>query len=328
MTISQFVYNYGMTDLTTKPSLTRYAWLSMAAALGTMALKSAAYYFTGSVGLLSDAIESLVNLAGAIMALSMLRIAEQPPDEDHSYGHSKAEYFSSGVEGSLIFIAALSIGYTSVERLFNPKPLEQLGLGLGISVIASIVNLVVSIILLKAAKKNSSITLEANAHHLLTDVWTSVGVLVGVGMVGLTGWLWLDPAVAILVACNIAWVGGRIVIESIHGLMDRALPVGEMETIKKILSSHMKDGIEHHALRTRRSGGRRFVSLHILVPGQWTVKQAHDMVEAIEEEICAELPNMNVTIHFEPIEDPSSWNDVGLDRVMNGHGCVQRKKEK
>lgn len=312
-----------------RSSLTMYAWLSIAAAVVTIALKTVAYQLTGSVGLLSDALESLVNLAGAIMALAMLRIAEQPADEDHAYGHGKAEYFSSGVEGTLILIAAISIAVAAVQRLLHPRELEMVGVGLIVSVTASILNLFVSQILMRAAKQRHSITLEANARHLMTDVWTSAGVVAGVGAVALTGWQRLDPIVAIAVACNIVWVGGKIVYSSIHGLMDRALPLEEQAILLNVIDAHVKDGIGYHAFRTRRSGARRFVSLHVLVPGEWSVKKSHDLIEIIEEDICKALPNIHVLIHFEPIEDPSSWKDVGLDRTDDpreeGHRCDHAK---
>src|SRR5512137_640932 len=218
-----------------RSSLTRFAWISIGAAVLTIGLKSAAYALTGSVGLLSDAIESLVNLVGGIMALAMLTVAARPADEEHAYGHSKAEYFSSGVEGSLILLAAVSIGYAAVGRLIAPKPLEQVGLGLAVSVLASLVNLVAALLLLRVARRRHSITLEANAQHLLTDVWTSAGVLIGVGAVVLTGWQRLDPVVALVVAANIVWTGGRIVWRSIHGLMDSALPETERSTICRVL---------------------------------------------------------------------------------------------
>ncbi len=248
-------------------SLRRYAWLSIAAAVATIALKAIAYLITGSVGLLSDALESFVNLAGALMALWMLSLAARPPDANHAYGHGKAEYFSSGVEGGLILIAAISIGIAAVDRLLNPRALEQVGIGLGISVVASVINLGVSLVLMRAAKQYDSITLKANAHHLMTDVWTSAGVLLGVGAVVLTGWLWLDPLVALAVAANIVWTGTRIVHASVQGLMDVALPQQEQDAIKAVLDRYVSDEVHYHALRTRQSGPRRFVSVHILVPG-------------------------------------------------------------
>ena len=263
-------------------SLTRFAWLSIAAALLTILLKSVAYLLTGSVGLLSDALESLVNLAGALMALAMLAIAAKPADEDHAYGHSKAEYFSSGVEGILILIAAVSIGVTAGQRLLAPKPLEQIGMGLAVSVAASLVNLFVALFLLKAGKRYHSITLTANAHHLLTDVWTSAGVLLGVGAVALTGWQRLDPLVALAVAGNIVWAGFRIVRSSVLGLMDTALPPEEQAAIQQVLDNYSQAGVQFHALLTRQAGMRRFVSVHVLVPGTWTVQRGHELLEQIE----------------------------------------------
>jgi cation diffusion facilitator family transporter len=295
-------------------SLTRFAWLSIGAALATMALKTLAYYLTGSVGLLSDAMESLVNLAGALMALSMLTVAARPADEDHPYGHGKAEYFSAGVEGTLIIIAAASIAYAAVQRLMHPRALEQLGLGLAVSVVASLVNLVVALVLLKAAKANRSATLSANAHHLLTDVWTSAGVLVGVGAVAVTGWQNLDPLVAIGVAVNIVWTGSRIVRESVSGLMDAALPAAEHEILRKVLEPYAGEGVHYHALRSRQSGARRFVSLHVLVPAEWTVQHGHDTLERIEADIRRALPPITVFTHLEPIGDPVAMNDLDLHR--------------
>ena len=301
-----------MTTTSANSSLTRFAWLSISAAIVTIVLKTAAYLLTGSVGLLSDAIESLVNLAGALMALAMLTVAARPADEDHQYGHSKAEYFSSGAEGALILIAAISIAVAATQRLISPKPLEQLGLGLGISVAASLVNLFAALILLKAAKKYDSITLKANAHHLLTDVWTSVGVVVGVAAVAFTGWERLDPIVALIVAGNIVWSGVRIVRESVLGLMDTALPVDELNLIDEVLERHCKTDIQCHALRTRQSGAHRFVSLHVLVPGDWTVDRGHKFVERMEEDIRRALPNATVLTHLESIHDPASWDDKTL----------------
>ncbi len=296
------------------PSLTRFAWLSIGAALATMALKSAAYWLTGSVGLLSDAMESLVNLAGALMALSMLAVAARPADEDHPYGHGKAEYFSAGVEGSLILVAAASIAYAAARRLLHPQPLEQVGLGLGVSVLASLVNLAVALILLRAAKAHRSATLRANAHHLMTDVWTSAGVLVGVGAVAVTGWQRLDPIVAMAVAVNIVWTGTRIVRDSVSGLMDAALPVAEQDVLRKLLDGYASEGVQYHALRTRQAGARRFVSVHVLVPPEWTVQQGHDTLERIEAEIARALPPATVFTHLEPIGDPAAMNDLDLHR--------------
>jgi len=296
------------------PDLRRYAWLSIAAAVTTITLKSVAYALTGSVGLLSDAIESIVNLVGAIMALTMLTVAARPEDEDHAYGHSKAEYFSSGVEGTLILLAAASIAVAAASRLWAPRPIEQVGIGLAVSVVASLVNLAVALVLLRAGRTHHSITLEADAQHLLTDVWTSVGVIVGVLAVAATGWLRLDPIVALVVAANIVRTGFGIVRRSVFGLMDTALPAGELAAVKAALDSHLTDGVEYHALRTRQSGARRFVSFHVLVPGGWTVHQGHELLEDVEARIRAAVPNVSVFTHLESLDDPRSWYDERLDR--------------
>jgi cation diffusion facilitator family transporter len=302
-------------DSTDRSSLKRFAWLSIAAAITTIVLKTVAYLLTGSVGLLSDAIESLVNLAGAVMALAMLTVAARPADDDHAYGHSKAEYFSSGVEGTLIMVAALAIAVAAVERLLSPKPLEQVGLGLVVSAAASLVNLGVALVLLRKSREAHSITLEANAQHLLTDVWTSAGVIVGVGAVALTGWIRLDPIVALVVAANIIWTAVRIVRASVLGLMDTALPPGEREAVKRVLNKHAADGVQFHALRTRQSASRRFVSVHVLVPGAWTVHDGHQLLERIEADIRSALPNASVLTHLESLDDPTSWDDEELDRA-------------
>jgi len=292
-----------------------FIYLSISAAVVTILLKTVAYLLTGSIGLLSDAIESLVNLVGALMAFAMLTIAARPADEDHAYGHSKAEYFSSAVEGTLILLAAISIGVAAVPRLISPKPLEQVGLGLGISIVASLVNLVVALLLLRAGKQYHSITLKANAQHLMTDVWTSAGVVVGVGAVAITDWERLDPVVAIIVAANIVWSGGRIVYQSVSGLMDASLPVEEQNTLRKVLEPFIQTGVQCHAIRTRQSGMRRFVSLHVLVPGFWTVQHGHYLLEKIESAIRQALPNVTVFTHLESLEDPASWKDTDLDRI-------------
>jgi len=299
---------------TNRLALTRFAWLSVAAAIFTISLKGIAYFLTGSVGLLSDALESIVNLVGAIMALSMLTIAARPADEDHAYGHSKAEYFSSGVEGMLILLAALVIGITAIPRLINPKPLEQIGLGLAVSVVASLVNFFVARTLSKAGKQHNSITLESDAKHLMTDVWTSGGVLFGVGIVALTGWERLDPIVAILVAINIVWSGVKIVRKSASGLMDTALSIADQNKIQKVLESYIENGVQFHALRTRESAARKFVSLHVLVPGNWTVHRSHQLLENIEADIRNVLESATVFTHLESIDDPASYDDVELDR--------------
>lgn len=297
-----------------RSSLTRFAWLSIGAAVATIGLKTAAYWITGSVGLLSDAVESLVNLIGGIMALAMLTIAARPADEDHAYGHGKAEYFSSGVEGGLILVAAASIAVAAIMRLITPKPLEELGVGLVVSLAASAINLVVALLILRAGRKHNSITLEANAHHLLTDVWTSVGVLAGVGIVAWTRWQWLDPVVALLVAANIVWTGVSIVRRSIGGLMDTMLSPEDVAAVRKVFATYEQTGVQFHALRTRQSGARKFVSVHVLVPGDWTVHRGHELLERIEAEIRQAVPNTVVFTHLESLDDPASWDDETLER--------------
>ncbi len=288
--------------------------LSIAAAVITIALKTRAYFITSSVGLFSDAIESVVNLVGGIMALAMLTVAARPADEDHTYGHGKAEYFSSGVEGSLILVAAISIAVAAVMRLVTPKPLRELGVGLTVSVVASVVNLVVALVILRAGRKHNSITLEANARHLLTDVWTSVGVLVGVGAVALTGWHQLDPVVALLVAANIIWTGVGIVRRSVGGLMDKALGAKDVAAVRKVLDDYAAGGVQFHALRTRQAGAQKFVSVHVLVPGEWTVQRGHELLERIEGDIRRALPEAVVFTHLESLDDPASWEDETLER--------------
>ena len=295
-------------------SLKRYAWLSIAAAIATILLKGAAWWMTGSVGLLSDALESFVNLAAAIMALAMLSVAAEPEDENHPHGHGKAEYFASAFEGFLILVAAASIAYAAVDRLLSPQALEAVGVGLAVSVVASLINLAVARTLMKVGKEEHSITLEADAHHLLTDVWTSAGVIVGVGLVWATGWLLLDPAIALLVAANIVWTGWQLLHRSASGLMDVALPPEQIDAIEKVLAAYRARGLEFHALRTRQAGARAFATLHVLVPGEWTVQVGHDWLERIEADIRAAVPRIHVTTHLEPKEDPLSLSDQVLDR--------------
>jgi cation diffusion facilitator family transporter len=294
--------------------LPRFAWLSALAALVTIGLKTWAWELTGSVGLLSDALESLVNLAGAMLAIAMLTVAARPEDDDHPYGHDKAEYFSSGAEGALILIAAFGMMLAAVRRLLAPHPLEQLGLGLGVSAVAAIVNLVVALVIRRAGRRHGSVTLEANAQHLLTDVWTSAGVLVGVGAVALTGLNWLDPVVAMLVSANILWTGMWIVRRAVTGLMDSALSPAEQNALKRALAPHVIAPVQVHALRSRQSGVRRFVSLHVLVPGDWSVQRGHELLERIEADIRRAIPNASVLTHLESLDDPASWDDIPLDR--------------
>ena len=295
--------------------LTRFAWLSIGAAVATIALKGGAYFLTGSVGLFSDAIESLVNLAGASMALLMLTIAARPADESHDFGHSKAEYFSSITEGLLILVVAIGIISAAIDRLLHPRTLEQLGLGLAVSFVASTINFIVARILMNQGRKRISITLEADAQHLMTDVWTSAAVIIGVAIAGFTGWTILDPVVAIAVAINIVSTGFHLVRRSVAGLMDAALPTKEKNTIEKVMKKYREKGMNFHALRTRQAAARRFISVHILVPGNWTVHDAHHVAEDFESNVREVLGGpVTVFTHLEPVEDELSMQDISLDR--------------
>ena len=291
-----------------------YAGLSIIAAVVTIALKVGAYLLTGSVGLFSDAAESSVNLVAAVGAFLALGTAARPPDEEHAYGHTKAEYFSSALESILIIVAAVWIAVTAIGRLLEPQPLENLGVGLTIGLVAAGINGAVGVVLLRGGRRLRSAALVADGQHLLTDVWTSVGVVAGVFLVWFTGWLVLDPLIALLVAGNIVWIGIRLLNDTAHGLLDTALPPEEQEIITGIQSRYEEAGIEFHALRTRNAGRRRFVSMHVLVPGKWSVKRGHDLSERIEKDITQALPMTTVFVHIEPLEDPVSWQDQELDR--------------
>jgi cation diffusion facilitator family transporter len=294
-------------------SLAPFAWLSVAAALATIALKTVAWRLTGSVGLLSDAIESLVNLAAAVMTLAMLRLAARPPDEEHAYGHHKAEYFSSGTEGALILLAAAGIVWTAVDRLASPRPIESAGIGLAVSAVASGVNLAVARVLLRAGRRHRSIALEADAHHLMTDVWTSAGVIVAVALVTVTGWRILDPLVALAVAANILFTGVRLVRRSALGLLDTAFDAEDQAALRGVLARHVTPPLQVHAIRTRQAGARRFVSMHVLVPGAWTVRDGHALLERLEADVRAALPRTTVDTHLEPLEEEASFRDQALD---------------
>lgn len=296
-------------------NLERFAWLSVGAAFATIALKTLAWWLTGSVGLLSDALESIVNLAAALLAVTMLRVAASPPDENHPYGFSKAEYFAAGIEGALIVLAAAGILASAIPRLLEPEPLESPGLGLTLSVAASGINLAVGVLLIRVGRRHHSIALEADGHHLITDVWTSAGVIIGVGLVFLTGWLRLDPLVALGVAAHIVWTGLRLMRRSWRGLLDAAIPTEDTGEVTKLFAEYSRRyGVSFHALRTRQAGKRRFISFHLLVPDAWSVAQAHRLSEEIEERIRSLVPNASIFTHIEPISDPSSYEDQGLDR--------------
>jgi cation diffusion facilitator family transporter len=301
-------------------SLLRWAWLSVAAALVTIAMKATAYLVTGSVGLLSDALESVVNLVAAILALIALGVAAKPADRNHPYGHGKAEYFAAGAEGLMILAAALAIMVTAIQRLFDPQPLDDLGIGLAITLIATLVNGAVGLALLRAGRAHRSIALVADGKHLLTDVWTSVGVLVGVGLVAVSGWVALDSIVAIAVGINITWTGIGLVRHSQRGLMDHALSKQDEATVHRVLqvflNSHAE--VEFHAIQTREAGRERFISLHVLVPGAWTIQHGHDLLEEIEGALVQALPGARVHTHLEPREDPASYRDW-----VAGHGLAR-----
>lgn len=294
--------------------LFRLLWLAVAAAIATIALKTTAWALTGSVGLLSDAVESVVNLGAALVALAVLRWAVAPPDEEHAYGHTKAEYFSAGVEGALVLVAAVGIVITAVDRLLDPVPIEDVGVGLVVSAAASAINLGVGILLVRTGRAERSITLEADGRHLMTDVWTSVGVIAGVGAVALTGWERLDPLIALAVAANVVWTGITLMRRSAGGLMDRALGEEDQHRIRRALRPFELDGVRFHALRTRQAGRRAFISVHVLVPSVWTVQQGHDEVERVEAALRQLLPHTTVFTHLEPLEDPRSYDDTSLDR--------------
>ena len=296
-------------------NLERYALLSVAAAIATIGLKMLAWWLTGSVGLLSDALESLVNLAAALLAVWMLRLAATPPSEEHPYGYSKAEYIAAGIEGALIVLAAAGILVTAIPRLLRPEPLEAALLGLSVSAAASVINLAVALVLLRAGHKHNSIALEADGRHLMTDVWTSVGVVIGVALVFVTGWNRLDPLVALAVAVHIIWTGVGLVRRSASGLLDAAIAQADRDAIQHLFDEYAKQGVTFHALRTRRAAARSFVSFHLLVPDRWSVLRAHRLSEEIEARIRAIVPGAGVFVHIEPISDPASYQDQGLDRA-------------
>ncbi len=296
-------------------ALERYAWLSMAAAVATIGLKGFAWWLTGSVGFLSDALESLVNLAAAVLVLSMLRLAASPPDKEHPYGRSKAEYFSAGIEGALIVVAAGGILWAAVPRLLEPQPIEAPLLGVVLTGVATAINLVVGMLLIRVGRREDSITLEADGRHLMTDVWTSAGVIAGVVIISATGWLLLDPLIGLAVAAHIVWEGFGLMRRSVSGLLDASISQLDQREITKLFSEYSRRyGISFHALRTRQAGARRFITFHILVPDAWTVAHAHHLSEEIESRVRSMVPNAVVFTHIEPLSDPASYDDQSLDR--------------
>ncbi len=294
--------------------LSRYGWLSVAAAVLTLGLKSGAWIATGSVGMMSDALESLVNLAAGLLAVYSLRIAAQPPDEGHPLGHGKVEYFTSGIEGALILMAAGGILLSAAPRFIHPTPVSKLDVGLLLSAVATAVNAGVGLLLIRVGRRQHSVALEADGQHLMTDVWTSLGVLVGLLFVRLTGWLILDPLVASAVALHIVWIGIGLLRQSIGGLMDSALPPEERAQIDQALVGFRQRGLDFHALRTHRAGQRRFVSVHVLVPGDITVQAGHALADEVERAIRDALPRSVVFTHVEPLSCPESNDDIPLDR--------------
>ncbi len=294
--------------------LARYAWLSIGTAVFTITLKLAAFYITDSVGLLSDALESGINLITAVVALIILNVAARPPDEEHTFGHTKAEYFSIGLEGGMILLAGIMIVIAAIPRLITPVPLAEVGIGLAVSVVASLANLGTALVLRRAGQKNNSITLTGESKHLLTDVWTSVGVILGVAVVGFTGWVRLDPIIALIVAANILFTGWRLLKEATNGLMDTSLPAEEIAKVEAILNKYTGQGIEYHALRTRQSGVQRFVSVHVQMPGDWSLQRAHTLSEEVERDLRRAMAPVSIIIHLEPIEDPVSYADIPLNR--------------
>lgn len=307
-----------MTQTTSTPrrDLTPFAWLSIATAVATIALKTGAWYLTGSVGLLSDAAESVVNLVAAFVALIALRVAAKPADKAHLFGHSKAEYFAAAVEGMMIFVAAVFIMITAVERLINPAPVENLGVGLAVSVVAAVLNGVVAVVLLRVGRAHRSTTLIADGKHLMTDVWTTGGVIVGVFLVAVTRWEPLDPIVALLVGVNIIVTGYRLLSESIAGLMDVSWPKEENRELARIMRTFTSEEVDIHALRTREAGHHRYVDFHLLVPGAWSVMQAHDLCEKIEAAVLTAFEGVSISSHIEPREDPRAYADYDAEVVL------------
>ncbi|WP_106848032.1 cation diffusion facilitator family transporter [Blastococcus sp. Marseille-P5729] len=305
----------------TRPrNLTRYAWLSIAAALVTIGLKLSAYLLTDSVGLLSDAAESVVNLVAAVVALYALHIAAKPADKNHNFGHSKAEYFSAWVEGMMIVIAAGFIVYTAIGRLLNPREIDNVGIGLVISIVAAVVNGVVAVVLLRAGRRFRSQTLKADGQHLMTDVWTSAGVVVGVLLVALTGWPWLDPVIALAVGVNILVAGYKLVSESTDGLMDSSWSKEDNRELAGIVRAFRSHEVDIHALRTRLAGHHRYVEMHVLVPGEWSVWKGHDLIEEIEQTVQARFEDVEVMCHLEPIEDPRAYGDYPAEIQLQDAG--------
>lgn len=307
-----------MTELSSEASkrLTPYAWLSVFAALLTIGLKTAAWWVTDSVGLLSDAAESSVNLVGALATLVALRIACRPPDQEHPFGQGKAEYFSAALEGQMIFVAALFVLYSAVTRLFEPQPLEQVNQGLVLGTAAAILNAIVGGVLLRVGRKQESAALEADAKHLLTDVWTSVGVVVGVLLAKFTELHWLDPLVAIFVAIHILWIGWTLMSQSASSLLDRAWEPEAQQQLIGLLASFQTDTTKLHGLRTRVSGRHQYAEIHVLVPGDWSVAQSQGLVRKIKSAVRKEFTSASISCEIQPMDDPHSYDDFPCEHPM------------
>lgn len=286
--------------------------LSILAAVATLGMKMAAYWLTDSVSLLSDALESVVNLIATLTAFGCLWYSVQPVDTTHTYGHEKIEFFSSGLEGMLILIAAGGIAWYAIGRLLNLHDLQQLEWGVLLSLGASLINLAVARILIRVGRRTNSIILEADGQHLMADVWTSIGVLVSLGLVYMTNWHWIDPVLALIVAANIVWTAWNLLARSFNGLMDHALPENEQQRVRLAIEALLKPGLFFHALRTRHAGARKFADFHLLVPGSWTVEEAHALGEQIEQAVRDVLPGAEVTVHIEPVESEAAWKDSAL----------------
>lgn len=298
-----------------KRSLSKYAWVSVFAAIVTIGLKISVYLYTNSVSFLSDALESFINLAVAILAVWIIKVSERPPDDDHEFGHDKAAYFSSGTEGTLILLASIGIVVAAIPRLFAPQPITNIGIGLALSAIAAAINCWVGLLLIKVGKENDSIVLEADGRHLMTDVWTSVGIFIAIGIVGFTDWIILDPIIALVVAVSIGWTGYKLIRRSVLGLMDTVIDEESAEKATEILEDYRQAyGIDFHAFRTRKSGARKFIYFHLLVPDDWTVKRGHDLAEEIELKMLDKIPYSAIFVHLEPLEDPASFEDIKLFR--------------
>lgn len=293
-----------------RKSIASIMWISIIASVLTIGLKWFAFSVTGSVGFMSDALESGVNLLAAIVAFYSLTVAARPADIEHPFGHEKAEYFSSLAEGVLIIIAAFGIAYAAINRMYHPQPLESLGFGMLLSVGATLVNLITARILLHYSKKYNSITIEADAHHLMTDVWTTVGIILGIFLVKLTGWQLLDPIMAILVALSIVYTGIKLVFRSMDGLMDSRVSEKDMILIREVLNAYKSDEIDYHALYTRRASAKQFITFHLLFPGEYTVHQAHEVTKKVEADLKLKLPLADIFIHVEPLNDPDAFDDL------------------